>query len=76
MSDIRLRAGELDDSFGSQQRHTGACRFDGARTVENDVAISPRRSSSLTWPAKKRVLELLMRYKMLPSDSQSLQMVS
>ena len=29
------------DSFGlQQQRHTGAGRFVGSRTVENDVAIS------------------------------------
>ena len=29
-----------DDSFGSQQqRHTGAGRFVGSRTVENDVAV-------------------------------------
>jgi hypothetical protein len=36
------------DSFGSQQqRHTGAGRFVGSRTVENDVAIPGNFSMAL-----------------------------
>ena len=38
--DPALERAHPGDSFGSQQqRHTGAGRFVGSRTVENDVAI-------------------------------------
>ena len=38
--DAAFERANAGDSFGSQQqRHTGAGRFVGSRTVENDVAI-------------------------------------
>ena len=40
------------DSFGSQQqRHTGAGRFVGSRTVENDVAIPGKVKGHLSLEA-------------------------